>query len=34
LPSSGVTCRCSGRRSDLLPTMTRGTQSTACGMQR
>ena len=28
-PSSGVTWRCSGRRSDLLPTTTRGTQSTA-----
>jgi hypothetical protein len=29
LPSSGVTWRCSGRRSDLLPTMTMGTQSMA-----
>ena len=26
-PSSAVTCRCSGRKSLLLPTMTRGTQS-------
>lgn len=26
-PSSGVTCRCSGRRSDLLPTMQMGTES-------
>lgn len=27
LPCSDVTCRCSGRKSDLLPTMIMGTQS-------
>lgn len=29
-PSSGLTCRCSGRRSLLLPTMTMGTDSVPC----
>ncbi len=28
LPSSALTCRCSGRRSLLLPTMTSGIHST------
>ena len=31
LPSSALTCRCSGRKSLLLPTMTIGTDSVPCG---
>lgn len=34
LPSSGLTCRCSGRRSLLLPTMTMGTDSVPCAQRK